>query len=68
MKTIRATGPQLISVRSAAMPEVPKGTVHVTCVRYETYEIPEDEFEKMTFNIHDANQREARIIAATVNS
>jgi len=68
MKTIRSTGPQLIAVHTDASKsrKVPNGKVHVLCVRYETYEMDLKVFDKTTFNIHDANQEEAKIIAEAV--
>ena len=66
MKTLNATGPLLIAVKSSVMQGVKPGTVQVQCVRYETYEIPLAEFDAMTFQIHDATRPEARIIAELV--
>lgn len=68
MKTLKATGPLLIQVNTETMPGVPKRKVHVTCVRYETYEIDAAEFDKMTFQMHDASAPEAKVIARLVNS
>jgi hypothetical protein len=63
MKTIIATGPLLIAVNNVGSS---KKKVHVTCVRYETYEMSKDEFEATSFKIHDANCAEAKIIAELV--
>ncbi len=67
MKTLKSTGPLLIRVETEKTPTVPKGKVRVYCVRYETYELDADEFDKTTFRIHDAACEEARTIAEAVN-
>lgn len=66
MKTLSNTGPLFYAARTDKHQNVPKGKIHVDFVRYETLEIDEADFEKMTVHVHDANCREARLIAALV--
>lgn len=67
MKTLLSTGPQLLAVETPKTPGVTPGTVRVKVVKYETYEIPDADFDAMRFQIHDANQEHAKLIAAAVN-
>lgn len=66
MKTIKKTGPLLISVNTDKTKGVPKGKVQVTFVRYEAYEYDVDEFNEQRFEIHDASLPEAKLIAKAV--
>jgi len=66
MKTLKSTGPLLISVKTDQTPSVSKGMVIVQLVRYETYEMTEQEFCDSNFTIHDSNCQEAKLIAALV--
>lgn len=63
MKTIEKTGPLLIAVKTHKTKGIPKGKIQVTFVRYETYEYDDAEFNDQKFEVHDANRREAKIIA-----
>lgn len=68
MKTLESTGPLLIGVDTDATPGVPKGKMHVYCVRYDTYLLDETNPEDLAtnFKIHDANHHHAIIIARAV--
>jgi hypothetical protein len=68
MKTIKDTGPQLLAVHTnESRPEIPKGKLRLTFVRYSVVEYPlTPEFNQTEFRVHDAHCEEARIIAGLV--
>lgn len=68
MKTLLRTEPFLIAADTESGPrKPPKGHVHVLCVRFETYEIPVNEFTDLRFNLMDPTCRHAKIIERLVN-
>lgn len=66
MTTIKDSGQLLIATRSSKMADVPEGKIRITTVQYRTYEYDVSEFNDQTFQVHDANLPEARIIAKAV--
>jgi hypothetical protein len=68
MKTIKATGPlaYAFDLDPKECPGLPRGHARVHVVAYQTFEMPMAEFERMQFQMHDANSEEARVIAALV--
>ncbi len=66
MKTLKAT-PQLVyQVRTDKTDGVPKGKVHVYTVQYRNFEIDDEDFRRMEFQIHDSSAPEPRLLARLV--
>lgn len=69
MKTIKDTGPMLIGVfTNQTKPEIKPDHVRVVMARYQVYEYSKQEMMKLegSFNVHDANCEEAKLIAELV--
>lgn len=67
MTTISDTGPLLIACNTTqSRPEIGKGKIRVTFVRYSTVEYDIDNFKNGHFKVHDANCEEAKLVAKAV--